>query len=324
MRVGMRDDNLVAWDPATRRWVVVGGDLLTFLGGGPDAIRAAEQRIAAPDRVESEPPAGLPFQPASLRCFGLWESHMINGARGMVAEFGTAGIRRLARVFESVTGRVPPPMRPKPNYYRDPQFYMGNHRSFTADGGTVEWPSFAQVLDFELELGMIVARPVQDCGTAAGRAAIGGFVVVNDWSARDTQWDDTRHGTFGGVVKAKTFANAMSSVVVTADEVLPRWRELTGQVTVNGEVWGRGGTSGPMYDLGAVVSYASRGEKIRPGDVLTSGTVPGLCGLEMRRFPKPGDDVRLELDLAAGAPVTLTNRLGERSVSEKRRPPLHP
>ncbi|MFF0373909.1 fumarylacetoacetate hydrolase family protein [Actinoplanes missouriensis] len=306
----MRDGQLVAWDQVTGAWVVVGDDLLTFLGGGIDAVRDAERAFGDPYRKEAGGgPMGLPLEAASLRCFALWEEHMINGARGMVERFGSPGIRRFARSFERVTGRVPPPMRPRPNFYRDPQFYMGNHRAMHADGATVAWPSFASVLDFECEIGMIIARSVTDCDTTEGRAAIGGFVILNDWSARDTQWDDTRRGTFGGVVKAKTFANSMSAVVVTADEVLPRWRELTGQVTVNGEIWAKSQTKSPMYDLGAVVKYAAHGEHLRPGDVLSSGTIPTLCGLELGRFPARGDEVRLELDLATGEPVTLTNRI---------------
>ncbi|WP_433830872.1 fumarylacetoacetate hydrolase family protein [Actinoplanes sp. CA-015351] len=311
MRVGVADGRVVGWDPSTGAWVVVGEDLLGFLGGGSSAIREAEGAFGDPYRKESvSGPAGLPMEAASLRCFGLWESHMVNGARGLVAAFASPGVRRVAKVFESVTGNVLPAMRPKANYYRDPQFYMGNHRSMIPDGATLGWPSFAEVLDFELEFGIVIAKPVKDCDAAEGRAAIGGFVIFNDWTARDTQWDDTRRGTFGGVVKAKTFANAMSAIVVTADEVLPRWRELTGRVVVNGENWGEGTTKDPMFDLGAVVKYAARGEWLLPGDVLGSGTIPGLCGLEMGRFPRPGDEVRLELDLAAGAPITLTNRIG--------------
>ncbi|MEU4690291.1 fumarylacetoacetate hydrolase family protein [Actinoplanes sp. NPDC023714] len=313
MRVGMRDGRVVGWDAGSGRWVVVGDDLLTFLGGGVEAVREAEQRFGTAYREEAAgEPTGLPLEPASLRCFALWESHMIAGARGLVAAFGTAGMRRFAGAFEKVTGRVPPPLRPKPGYYREPQFYLGNHRAFTADAEVVPWPSFARVLDFELELGMIIAREVRDCGTAEGRAAIGGFVVINDWTARDTQWEDTRRGTFGGVVKAKTFANSMSAVVVTADEWLPRWRELTGRVTVNNEIWAENQKNQLMYDLGAVVAYAARGERLRPGDVLSSGTLPGLCGLEIGRFPQPGDEVRLALGLPGGTSIGLTGILGDR------------
>ncbi|QJY46064.1 SDR family NAD(P)-dependent oxidoreductase [Pseudonocardia broussonetiae] len=313
MKLGMDTGRLVALDEETDTWVVVGEpwnhDLLAFLADGEDAVGRAREAMARAGRVTADPPAGLPFAPASLRAFALWESHMVNGARGMVSTFAPPALRNLAAGFEKVTGKPFPALKPKPNYYRDPQFYMGNHRSVLADRATVTWPSFADVLDFELELGAVIARPVNDCTPAEGLAAIGGFVVMNDWSARDTQWDDTRAGTFGGVVKAKTFAGAMSAVVVTADEIVPRWTRLTGRVLVNGEKWAESTTAGPLHDLGAAVVYAARGESLGAGDVLSSGTLPGCCGLEMRRFPSPGDEVRLEIDGLA----TLTNVIGPRT-----------
>ncbi len=314
MKLGLDRGSLVAWDDKTSAWIVVGEawdhDVLAFLADGESAVAAARDTFADPNRLTGQEPTGLPIAPASLRAFALWESHMVNGARGMVSTFASPGTKRVAEGFESLTGKVFPPLKPRGNYYRDPQFYMGNHRSVVPDGTPIAWPSFAEVLDFELEMGMIISRPVKDCTAAEGLAAIGGFVVMNDWSARDTQWDDTRSGTFGGVVKAKTFAGAMSAIVVTSDEVVPRWNALTGRVLVNGQEWATSTTASALHDLGSAVAYAARGEYLNPGDVLSSGTLPGLCGLEMRRFPQPGDEVRLELDLAAGEPITLTNTLG--------------
>ncbi len=130
------------------------------------------------------------------------------------------------------------------------------------DGDVVRWPSFSRVLDFELELGVVVASGVRDCSPREGRSAIGGFTVINDWTARDTQWDDTRNGTFGGVFKAKTFAGAMAATVVTSDEVLDRWTALRGHVRVNGETWCEGTTASAQHDLGDAVAYAAAGESL--------------------------------------------------------------
>ena len=74
----------------------------------------------------------------------------------------------------------------------------------------------------------------------------------------------------------------------------------------SGEQWAQSSTAGPLHGLGAAVAYAARGESLGPGDVLSTGTLPGCCGLEMRRFPKAGDVVRLEVE-AIG---TLTNTIG--------------
>lgn len=308
----MSDGRLVGYDDATGQYVAIGDawnqDLLAFLGDGTDAVSEATNLMRARNRTVTGPPTGLPFAPRSLRAFALWESHMVGAARAFVNHFAPARIRNVVNGFERATGRTFPALRPRRNYYRYPQFYFGNHRSIVGDGDLVAWPSFSRVLDFELELGVVVARTVRDCSASQGRAAIGGFTVFNDWTARDTQWDDTRNGTFGGVFKAKTFAGAMGATVVTADEVLDRWTALRGHVQVNGETWCEGSTASAQHDLGDAVAYAAAGEVLSAGDVLSSGALPGCCGLELGRFVAPGDVVRLEIEGVG----TLTNRVGER------------
>lgn len=313
VKAGVHDGQLVALDAAADRYVVIGDawnhDLLAFLAGGADAVAQASELIGADGRTAAGPPSGLPFSPRSLRAFALWEAHMVNAARSFVAHFAPAAARMLVDSFERTTRRTFPALRPRPNYYRHPQFYMGNHRSLLADGARVEWPSFSRVLDFELELGVVLAREVRDCSAAEGRAAIGGYTVINDWTARDTQWDDLRRGTFGGVFKAKTFAGAMAATVVTADEV-PDWTALRGRVRVNDEIWCEGATASPQHDLGDAIAYAAEGETLSAGDVLATGALPGCCGLELGRWVRPGDVVQIEID-GIGA---LTNVVGERPI----------
>jgi 2-keto-4-pentenoate hydratase/2-oxohepta-3-ene-1,7-dioic acid hydratase in catechol pathway len=308
LKLGQSLQGPAGFSPTAMEWVSLDGiqdqGLLPLLADHR-ARAAVEERLAAPADGVVAPPRGLPFAPRSLRAFAIWESHMVNGARGMVRAFAPAPLRALVRGYESVTRTTFPALKPKANYYRHPQFYMGNHRSVLTDHEEVEWPSFSSVLDFELELGFVLMRSVRDCTPDEGRAAIGGFVVINDWSARDTQWEDTRRGAFGGVVKAKTFASSMSSVLVTADEVLPRFDQLRGRVRVNDETWCEGSTANALYDPGELVAYASRGETLSAGDLLSTGTLPGCCGLELGRFPQPDDRVQLEIDGIG----TLTNTI---------------
>ena len=84
------------------------------------------------------------------------------------------------------------------------------------------------------------ARPTAE----EARAAIGGWLVLNDWSARDVQAEEARHGVFGPAVKCKTFANSLGCDVLSADE-LPDWTAATGRVRVDGEVWCEGTTASP-------------------------------------------------------------------------------
>ena len=161
------------------------------------------------------------------------------------------------------------------------------------DGEELPWPSHTDFLDFELELGFVLSREVADATPAEGAAAIGGFFVVNDWSARDVQAHEYREGMFGPAVKSKSFATGIGSD--TAD-VLDRWDSLRATARVNGETWTETSTAGAAHSPGDLVAYASRGERLGPGDVFAMGTVPGGCGLELDRWLRPGDEVRLEIE----------------------------
>ncbi len=312
MKIGMNGDALVAFDEGDEEWVRIGKpwgeDLLAFLGDGERAVERARELLAAEDRLTGSAPSGLPFRPGSLRAFALWEKHMVGGAHGMIERFGTPVERNAVQIYEKLTRKTFPALRMPANYFRYPQYYMSNHRSVLPDRAEVPWPRHAEVVDFELEVGIIVGREVRNCTPAEGLAAIAGFTVMNDLSLRDTQWSDTRQGTFGGVVKSKTWAGAMGSTVVTPEEILPHWNRLTGSVRVNGDLWVRGSTAGSQWGPGDAIAYASRDETLYPGDVLSSGTLPGCCGLELRRFPKPGDRLDLEIEGIG----TLTTFLGQK------------
>jgi 2-keto-4-pentenoate hydratase/2-oxohepta-3-ene-1,7-dioic acid hydratase in catechol pathway len=82
---------------------------------------------------------------------------------------------------------------------------------------------------------------------------------------------------------------------VTADE-LGDWTQATGRVRVDGEVWCEGSTAGPAHDIGEMLAYASQGERLDAGDIISTGTMPGCCGLELDRWIKPGQTVELEID----------------------------
>jgi 2-keto-4-pentenoate hydratase/2-oxohepta-3-ene-1,7-dioic acid hydratase in catechol pathway len=283
-------------------------DMLAFLAGGDELRHAASAALDAvrdDDGVEVDPStAGLPFRPRSMRAFMLWESHLVASSRMLVKHFFPRPVVRTMEAFERVTGRTFPPLKPKRAFYERPLFYVANHTAVLADGQDMWWPSHTQALDFELELAFVLARPLADATPEEARAAVGGWFVLNDWSARDVQADDARHSVFGPVVKSKTFANSMGCDVLTPD-VLPDWRQATGRVRVDGELWCEGTTAGAQHDLGAMLAHASAGERLGAGDVFSTGTMPGCCGLELERWIRPGQTVELEIDGIG----TLANRI---------------
>jgi 2-keto-4-pentenoate hydratase/2-oxohepta-3-ene-1,7-dioic acid hydratase in catechol pathway len=85
---------------------------------------------------------------------------------------------------------------------------------------------------------------------------------------------------------------------------------MRGRVRVDGELWCEGTTADPQHTLGAMLAYASAGEKLDAGDVISTGTMPGCCGLELDRWILPGQTVELEIDGIG----TLTNRISPTAV----------
>lgn len=283
-------------------------DPIELLAGGASRREQIARLVADVEPAPLLDDVLLPLQPRSLRAFSIYPEHVERSARGLVTRFFPKPAGLTMRAFERSTHRTFPPLRPNKQFFEQPAFYVGNHTAFLSDGQTVPWPSHTDFLDYELELGFVLAAPVADATVQQGEAAIGGFVLINDWSARDVQAAEYRHGIFGPVVKSKTFNNAMAAVVVTADELLDRADSLRATVRVNGEVWSETSTAGAAHSLGALVAHASAGERLAPGDVFATGTIPRGSGLELDRWIAPGDVVELEL---AGV-GTLTNTVGER------------
>jgi 2-keto-4-pentenoate hydratase/2-oxohepta-3-ene-1,7-dioic acid hydratase in catechol pathway len=306
MKLRTTKEGLIAHDPERDRWVRLAGerDLLGFLATGVDERERAKAAIAADDAVVADPTlAELPFRPRSMRAFMLWEDHVIQSSRMLVKHFFPAPVWRLVNSFEK-TGRTFPKLKPNKRFWETPTFYVANHTMVLADGQEMWWPSHTKALDFELELACVLKAPLADAGPEEARAAVGGWFVLNDWSARDIQADDARHNVFGPVVKSKTFANSIGCDVVSADE-FGDWTAATGRVRVDGEVWCEGATRGPAHDIGEMLAYASAGECLDAGDVISTGTMPGCCGLEIERWIEPGQTVELEIDGIG----TLTNRI---------------
>lgn len=272
-------------------------DMVAFLAGGERTRAAAEAIVAAaaPSSATPAPSPSIPFQPRSIRAFMLWEDHVVASSRMLVKRFFPAPAAKAVAGFERATGRTFPKLKPNKRFYEKPTFYVANHGALLADGDPMWWPSHTKWLDFELELAFVLARPLADATAEEAADAIGGWFVLNDWSARDVQAEDARENIFGPVVKSKTFANSLGPDVLTADEV-PDWTRMSGRVRVDGELWCEGSTAGPAHDVGAMLAYASAGERLEPGDVISTGTMPGCCGLELDRWIQPGQTVELEID----------------------------
>ena len=99
--------------------------------------------------------------------------------------------------------------------------------------------------------------------------------------------------------------NGENGAGARTDDAFGDWTAKTGRVRIDGELWCQGSTAGPAHDVGEMLAYASKGEVLGVGDVISTGTMPGCCGLELERWVAPGQTVELEIDGIG----TLTNRI---------------
>jgi len=273
-------------------------DMIALLKAGPETWNSwtglMESCHSSPGQAmpfEADPL--LPFQPLSYRDFMLFEKHAVDAARGYARRFIPAGYA-VASWYERVTGKTFPPFRPKKIWYEKPIYYLGNHLNFVTSGARVACPSYSSALDYELELGAILVRPLKNANPEEALSAIGGFVVFNDFSARDVQLPEMKSGF--GPAKAKHFINAVSDVVVSADEILPHLDSLQAEVMINGQRIVRTSTAGMHHSLGQAIAYASLDEQLHPGEFIATGTLPGGSGMENGHWVRSGDVIELRID----------------------------
>ena len=132
------------------------------------------------------------LQPASLRDFYAFERHV-----------ATMWKRRDMPVPEA--------------WYRLPIFYFSNVSEIRGPGDPVWAPAGSQELDYELEIAALIDTPAKDLAASRGEEAIGGYMLMNDWSARDLQREETAVRL--GPAKGKDFATTLGPWLVTPDEL---------------------------------------------------------------------------------------------------------
>ena len=228
--------------------------LQSFFTGGGQAREHAEYRL---DDVRLLPPV---LRPPSIRDFYAFEEHV-----------------RRAR---ELRGAGPPPQE----WYEIPVFYFSNPAAVYGPEDAVPFPAGVEELDYELELAAMIGADGE----------IGGFTIMNDWSARDLQRSEMAVGL--GPAKGKDFATSLGPVLVTLDELDGSGAEMVARV--NGEERSRGNSRAMHHSWQAIVAHAARNTRLVPGDVLGSGTVGSGCSLEHGdgRWLQPGDVVELEIE----------------------------
>ncbi|NUT99677.1 MAG: MBL fold metallo-hydrolase [Saccharothrix sp.] len=172
-----------------------------------------------------------------------------------------------------------------PIWYRVPAFYFANPATVLGPHDDVPISPGSAWFDFELEIAAVIGRPGRDLTPEQAVEHIAGYTILCDWTARDLQGVEARLKIGQG--KGKDGATTLGPWLVTPDE-LPFDADGRLAVEVWAEVGGRlvggGFTDTVDWSFGEVISYASRGVELRPGDVFGSGTVPGCCLVEHVNF----------------------------------------
>jgi fumarylacetoacetate (FAA) hydrolase len=233
------------------------------------------------------------IRPSSLRDFYAFEGHV-----------ATMWSRRGSEVPEA--------------WYRLPIFYFSNVSEIRGPGDGVWIPRGSQELDYELEIAALIDTPVRDLAPERAEEAIGGYMVFNDWSARDLQRDETTVRL--GPAKGKDFASSIGPWLVTPDELADaragRGYALAATASVNGTELSRGSWSDIQFSFGEMLARASSDARLVPGDLIGSGTVGTGCLLEVRessgfgRYLQPGDTVTLAVERLGELTTPIVERPG--------------
>jgi 2-keto-4-pentenoate hydratase/2-oxohepta-3-ene-1,7-dioic acid hydratase in catechol pathway len=222
--------------------------------GLPTALDTGLAALSAPPVPLAEVRLLPPLQPPTVRDFVAFEEHV----EGVVKSVGDgAGV--------------------VPEWYEAPTFYFTNPYALLGAHDDVAVPPGSQLLDFELEVAVVVGRDGASLTPEIAREHVFGYTVLNDWSARDLQRREMKVNL--GPAKGKDSATTLGPWLVTADELEP-FRDDDGflaldmRVSVNGAAIGQDLLSNMGWPFEDLIAYASRGTEVRAGDVLGSGT----CG----------------------------------------------
>jgi 2,4-didehydro-3-deoxy-L-rhamnonate hydrolase len=154
-------------------------------------------------------------------------------------------------------------------------------------------PPKSKKSDWEVELGVIIGTKAKNIPRKGALAHVAGYCTVNDLSEREFQIERAGQWTKG---KCYDTFGPVGPWLVTADEVadpqkLHLWLELNGKRVQDGT------TATMVYGVEFIVSYLSQFFTLMPGDIITTGTPPGVgMGMKPQRFLKPGDKMKLGID----------------------------
>jgi 2-keto-4-pentenoate hydratase/2-oxohepta-3-ene-1,7-dioic acid hydratase in catechol pathway len=175
----------------------------------------------------------------------------------------------------------------------EPIMFMKATSSICGPNDNIEIVSGSKKLDWEVELGVVIGKNAKHISEDQSQDHILGYCLVNDVSERE--WQIEKMGQW---VKGKSHDTygPIGPYLVTKDEIKDI-NNLNMSLDVNGERMQTGNTSTMIFNVDIIVSYVSKFMSLQAGDIITTGTPPGVgMGKKPQVFLKEGDKIRLSID----------------------------
>jgi 2-keto-4-pentenoate hydratase/2-oxohepta-3-ene-1,7-dioic acid hydratase in catechol pathway len=227
-----------------------------------------------------------------LRAEGRLKTYLVNGVKFLPPVLDPPKILALALNYPSHIAET------NLDFFNEPIVFEKYPSTMIGHEAEIELPPFPQKVDEEHELAVVVGRDCRHVSPAEARAAVFGYTICNDVSARQRQGERFKMGQ--PYSYAKNFATfcPIGPWIVTAKE-LPDPRGLKQEVRINGKVRRKGNTKDMIFDPFEVIAYCSDYAPLQAGDVISLGTYAGDKDLHA------GDTVELVTDKIG----TLRNRV---------------
>ena len=175
----------------------------------------------------------------------------------------------------------------------EPVIFMKATSAICGPNDPIVIPRGSTKTDWEVELAVIIGKRAKYVTQAEAMDYIAGFAITNDVSERSFQNERAGQWTKG---KSCDNFGQIGPWLVTRDEILDP-QNLSMWLTVNGQMMQNGSTKTMVYSVANVVSYLSNFMSLQPGDVISTGTPPGVgMGLNPQQYLLPGDVVELGIE----------------------------
>jgi len=253
--------------------IVDGDGTIRDLSGIVPDINGAMLRGGGLEKIRATKAKSLPAAPAGTR---------LGPCVGDVRHFIAIGLNYADHAKEA---GMPVP--------KEPIIFSKATSCIVGPNDNVVIPKSSQKCDWELELAVIMGRRASYVAANEALSYVAGYCICNDVSERE--WQQERGGQWIKGKSAPTFG-PLGPWFVTSDEV-PDPQNLNMQLLLNGKRQQSGSTKTMIFGVEHLVSYLSHFMLLEPGDVITTGTPPGVgSGMKPQQFLKPGDTMELAID----------------------------